>query len=113
MRLMILALVALTTGPALGQGLSIPGLGGGQGGSAADALQGAFGQQTPEQRRAFCTRVGQAAMRCGLSLDMSALSACLVRTLPPQDSARAARVINVSRGSPGALLSECGVTMGR
>ena len=77
------------------------------------ALQGAFGQQTPEQRRAFCTRVGQAAMRCGLSLDMNALSACLIRTLPPEDSARAARVINVSRGSPGALLNECGVTMGR
>ena len=44
---------------------------------------------------------------------MAALSACLIRTLPPEDSLRAARVINVSRGSPGALLGECGVVPAR
>lgn len=112
MRGMLMALAILAAGPAAGQGLSIPGLPGGGGGVTMEALQGAFGQQTPEQRRAFCTRVGQAAMRCG-TIDMAALSNCLIRSLPPQDSARAARVINVARGSPGALLHECGVTLGR
>ena len=109
MRLAIVALLILATGSASGQGLPPPG----QGGSAAQALQGAFGPQTPEQRRAFCTRVGQAALRCGLTSDMAALAACLIRTLPPEDSVRAARVINVSRGTPGALLGECGVAAAR
>lgn len=97
-------------GPAMAQGAPVPAPGSG---GAAQALLGAFGPMAPEQRRAFCMRVGQATMRCGLTSDMTALAACLIRTLPPEDSMRATRVINVSRGSPGALLGECGVTPGR
>jgi hypothetical protein len=128
----VLAVVAmLASGPALAQGFSVPGLGGGQGGgsqggglggalggalgggnagSTAQALQGIFGQQTPEQKRAFCTRVAGAARSCGLTLDVTALTACLMRSLPGEDSARVARVANTARGNPTALLSECGVT---
>ncbi len=128
----VLAVVAmLASGPALAQGFSVPGLGGGQGGgsqggglggalggalgggnagSTAQALQGIFGQQTPEQKRAFCTRVAGAARNCGLTLDVTALTACLMRSLPGEDSARVARVANTARGNPTALLSECGVT---
>lgn len=124
------------SGPALAQGFSLPNLGGGQGGgqgggiggalggalgqgqgqgagghapSTMSALQGVFGQQTPEQKRAFCTRVAGAARQCGLTLDMTALGSCLIRTLPGEDSARVARVANTARGNPTALLSECGV----
>lgn len=95
----------------MAQGLSLPGLGG-QGGSATDGLRGAFAEQTPEQRRAFCSRVAQAAASCG-TIDMTALSACLIRTLPPQDSARVARVANTSRGNVSGLMQECGITLGR
>lgn len=109
---LVLALLAAT--PAMAQGLSIPGLGGqgGSGGGSLGALQGAFAQQTPEQRRAFCGRVGQAAMRCG-TIEMTALSACLVRTLPPQDSTRVARVAQASGGNVSGLMNECGLTLGR
>jgi len=85
---------------------------GGQGGSATDALRGAFAEQTPEQRRAFCGRVAQAAASCG-TIEMAALSACLIRTLPAQDSARVARVANATRGNVGGLMQECGITLGR
>lgn len=125
--------------PALAQGFSLPNLGGsqgggqggglggalggmlgggsGQGGAAGgghspatlSALQGVFGQQTPEQKRAFCTRVAGAARQCGLTMDMTALGACLIRSMPGEDSARVARIANTARGSPMALLSECGV----
>ncbi len=125
------------TAPLAAQGISIPGLGGGGGGSQGggiagalggalggggagqsgghspatlSALQGVFGQQTPEQKRAFCTRVASQARNCGLTLDMTALGACLIRGMPPEDSARVARVANTARGNPVALLSECGVT---
>lgn len=98
-------------GGALGQGQG-QGQGQGAGGhapSTLSALQGVFGQQTPEQKRAFCTRVAGAARQCGLTLDMTALGSCLIRTLPGEDSARVARVANTARGNPTALLSECGV----
>lgn len=112
----ILAVVFLA-GPAMGQGLSLPpGLGGG-GGGASRGPQGmipGLGQpETPEQKRAFCQRVGQAAMRCGLGLDVTALSACLIRTLPAQDSMRVAQVANSARGDAGSLLTECGIGFGR
>ena len=106
------AFLLLAAAPAWGQGISIPGLGGGSGGGAVDALRGAFGEQTPEQKRAFCGRVGQAALACG-TREMAALSACMVKTLPPQDSARVARVANASRGNVGGLMQECGLTLGR
>jgi hypothetical protein len=105
------AVLLLAAVPAWGQGVSIPGLGG-SGGGTVDALRGAFGEQTPEQKRAFCGRVGQAALACG-TREMGALSACLVKTLPPQDSARVARVANASRGSAGGIMQECGLTLGR
>lgn len=129
MRAMLVAMAMLVAVPASAQ-LNIPGLGGGgqqqapgggglggmlgggqggAGGSTAAALQGVFGQQTPEQKRAFCTRVASAARGCGLTLDMTVLGACLVRSLPPEDSARVARVANTARGSPLALLNECGI----
>ena len=82
---------------------------GGHGGSAMDALRGAFTEQTPEQRRAFCGRVAEAAVSCGTS-EMVALLPCFIRSLPAQDSARAA---NATRGNLGGLLQECGVTLGR
>lgn len=107
-RIAIAAAVWLAAFPAWGQGLPIPG----QGGGAMDALRGALGEQTPEQKRAFCGREGQAALACGTK-EMAALSACLVRTLPPQDSARVARAANASRGNIGALMQECGLTLGR
>jgi hypothetical protein len=105
------AMMLIATSAAVAQGISIPGLGG-QGGSATDALRGAFAEQTPEQRRAFCGRVAQAAASCG-TIEMAALSACLIRTLPAQDSARVARVANATRGNVGGLIQECGITLGR
>ncbi len=107
----MVAALLLVAAPAWGQGISIPGLGG-SGGGAADALRGAFGQQTPEQKRAFCGRVGKAALGCGTK-EMAALSSCLIVTLPPQDSARVARVANSSRGNVSGLMQECGLTLGR
>ena len=106
-----LALLAFSPDPSLAQGLSgtVPG---GQGVSATDALRGAFAEQTPEQRRAFCGRVAQAAVSCGTT-DMAAVLVCLIRTLPTQDSARAARVANATRGNVGELIHECGITLGR
>ena len=95
------ALIAISASSALAQG-----------GSAVDVLRGAFAEQTPEQRRAFCGRVAQAAVSCGTT-DMAALLACLIRTLPAQDSARAARIANAARGNVGELIHECGITLGR
>ncbi len=65
--------------------------------------------QTPEQRRAFCQRVGTAASGCGLGIGAQALTACLIRTLPTQDSLRVARVANEARGDASSLMRECGV----
>ncbi len=139
MRKVLAVLVGMAmAGPAFAQGFSLPNLGGsqgsqgsqggglgsalggalgqggGQGGSGhapatMSALQGVFGQQTPEQKRAFCTRVAGAARQCGLTLDMTVLGTCLIRSLPAEDSARVARVANTARGNPSALLSECGL----
>ena len=83
-----------------------------QSGSAVDVLRGAFAEQTPEQRRAFCGRVAQGAVSCG-TVDMPALLSCLIRTLPVQDSARAARIANATRGNVGELVNECGITLAR
>ncbi len=115
-----MAIGLVLAAPALGQGLSLPGLGGGGGSGTAGAsrllgtLPGLGGQQeTPEQKRAFCQRIAGAAFRCGPTLDMANLSACLVRTLPPEDSLRVAQVANNARGNPSALLSDCGIGLGR
>ena len=107
----VLALIMISTGSAVAQSLSGTGSGT-NGGSATDALRGAFAEQTPEQRRAFCSRVAQAAVSCGTT-EIAALLACLIRTLPAQDSARAARVANASRGNVSELMRECGITLGR
>lgn len=125
-QVMVAAMLLLAGGlPAAAQGFSVPGLGGGStGGSGAGAgsggLGGALGSipglgqpETPEQKRAFCQRVAGAAARCGLGLDVTALSACLVRTLPAQDSMRVAQVANAARGSASSLLTECGIGFGR
>jgi hypothetical protein len=124
MRAAWMTVLVLLAGPAMGQGLQLPpGLGGGGsgGGGTSRSLPGGtqgmipgLGQpETPEQKRAFCQRVAQAAMRCGLGLDVTALSACLIRTLPPQDSMRVAQVANSARGNAGSLLTECGIGFGR
>ena len=113
---MVLAVLGLLAGaPALAQTQPGPagGQGGGQPGATAQALQNIFGAQSPEQRRALCRRVGEAAARCGLGTDIAALSSCLIRTLPPEDSVRVARIANTARGNAGALLTECGITFGR
>jgi hypothetical protein len=106
MRVVIGMVAMLAAGPAAAQGFGLPG-----GLSNIPGL--GHQQETPEQKRAFCQRAAGAAARCaasgGLSLDMVALSSCLVRTLPPQDSLRVAQVANSARGSAGALLSECGI----
>ena len=107
----VLALIMISTGSAVAQGLSGTSPGS-NGGSATDALRGAFAEQTPEQRRAFCGRVAQAAVSCGTP-EIAALLACLIRTLPAQDSARAARVANASRGNISELMRECGIILGR
>ena len=96
-----LALIVISAGSAMPQG-----------GSATDVLRGVLAEQTSEQRRAFCGRVAQAAVSCGTT-EIAALLACLIRTLPAQDSARAARVANASRGNVSELMRECGVTLGR
>ena len=101
----VLALIMISTGSAVAQSLSGTGPGS-NGGSATDALRGAFAEQTPEQRRAFCGRVAQAAVSCGTT-EIAALLTCLIRTLPVQDSARAARVANASRGNVSELMREC------
>ena len=106
--LTVLALLVFSVGSAVAQGLSAPG----NGGVVTDALRGAFAEQTPDQRRAFCSRVAQAAVSCG-TVDMAALLVCLIRTLPAQDSARAARIANATRGNVGELIHECGITLGR
>jgi len=58
----VLAFIMISTDSAVAQGLSGPGSGS-HGGSATDALRGAFAEQTPEQRRAFCGRVAQGIRR--------------------------------------------------
>lgn len=110
MRVAIGVLAATLATPVMAQGL--PGLGGGRV-PGLSQIPGLGQPETPEQKRAFCQRVGSAAMRCGLTLDATALSACLVRTLPPQDSLRVAQVADRARGSASSLLSDCGIGLGR
>jgi len=99
--ILMVLMLAIPVGNATAQGLS-----------AVDAVRGAFADQTPEQRRAFCGRVAQAAASCG-TIEMPALSACLIRALPTQDSVRVARVANATRGNIGGLVQECGIPLGR
>jgi len=119
MRKAWVAMLVLLAGPAMGQGLQLPpGLGGGGStrsmpGGAPGMIPGLGQPETPEQKRAFCQRVAGAAARCGLGLDVTALSACLVRTLPAQDSMRVAQVANAARGNASSLLNECGIGFGR
>lgn len=121
MRGVVVAVVLALAGPAMGQGLQVPGLGGGSGGGLGGALGNIPGlgnqPETPEQKRAFCQRVGGAVARCqlqaGLSVDMVGLTSCVVRALPPQDSLRVAQVANSARGNASALMSECGIGLGR
>lgn len=113
---LLAALLLALAGPGWSQGLQLPGgLGGGGGsrpGGALGQIPGLGQPETSEQKRAFCQRVAQAAMRCGLGLDVTALSACLVRTLPAQDSMRVAQVAHAARGSAASLLAECGIGFG-
>jgi hypothetical protein len=106
MRIPVLGLLALLAmaPSARAQGLpgGIPGLSGVPGLGSA--------QETPEQKRAFCQRVAGAAARCGLTLDVTALTSCLVRSLPPQDSLRVAQTAERARGNAGALLGDCGIS---
>ena len=104
MRYMVIGAMLLLAAPAFGQTLpgGIPGLSGVPGLGAA--------QETPEQKRAFCQRVAGAASRCGLTLDVTALTTCLVRSLPAQDSLRVAQTAERARGNAGALLSDCGIS---
>lgn len=108
MKVVIGLVAAWLAGPVMAQGL--PGFGGG---GLPGGIPGLTQPETPEQKRAFCQRVGAAALRCGPTLDATALSACLVRTLPPPDSLRVAQVADRARGSAASLLSECGVGFGR
>lgn len=89
--------------PSMPSAPSVPSLGGQVPGTQA------LTAQTPEQRRAFCQRVGTAASGCGLGIGAQALTTCLVRTLPTQDSLRVARVANEARGDASSLMRECGV----
>jgi len=108
MRVLVIGVLALLTMPAFGQGLP-GGLSGGLPGmSGIPGLGGA--QETPEQKRAFCQRVAAAASRCGLTLDITALTTCLVRALPVQDSLRVAQVAERARGNAGGLLGDCGIS---
>ncbi|MDB5382557.1 MAG: hypothetical protein JWO26_2189 [Rhodospirillales bacterium] len=95
----------LAAGPAFAQ-FSVPSLPS-LGGQAPST--GALTTQTPEQRRAFCQRVGSAASTCGLGIGGQALTACVIRALPTQDSLRVARVANDARGDASSVLRECGV----
>jgi hypothetical protein len=97
----------LPSAPSAPSSPSIPGFGG-----SGSSVPGAstLTQQTPDQRRAFCQRVGAAAQRCGTSLDVTALSSCVVRSLPTEDSMRVAQAANNARGDASSVLSECGVS---
>lgn len=116
MRRFLLMAALLAAGPAAAQSLpsmpSLPSIGGGSsgGGTSVPNIPGLGQQQTPDQRRAFCQRVGEAASRCGLSLEVTALSSCVVRSLPAEDSLRVAQAANNARGNAGSVLSECGVS---
>lgn len=117
-RFLVTAALLLAAGPAAAQSLpsmpSLPSIGGGSsgGGSGLPNIPGlGQQQQTPDQRRAFCQRVGEAASRCGTSLDVTALSSCVIRGLPAEDSLRVAQVANNARGNASSVLSECGVSL--
>jgi len=113
MRLLATMFLVLGIGAAAAQGLpglgSLPGQGGGSLPQGLSGIPGLGQPETPEQKRAFCQRVGQAAASCGLTLSVTTMTTCLVRTLPPQDSLRVAQVAERARGSAGSLLSECGI----
>lgn len=101
MRMVLALIVLLGVAPALGQGL--PGL-----------LRGTQ-QETPQQKREFCQRIATAAGRCAIGggLSATAVTACLMQGLPPQDQLRVAQAAQSARGSVSGLLSECGIGFGR
>ncbi len=112
MRVWLMAAMLAIPAPAMGQGFSLPNLGGGSGGMLGN-VPGLGGQaETPQQKREFCQRVAGATMRCG-TFDMTALGACLVRSMPPGDSMRVAQVANNARGNVSSLMSDCGISLGR
>ncbi len=119
MRVWLVMAMLAASAPAMGQGLSLPNLGG-SGNSGGGGAAGMLGNipglgaqaETPQQKREFCQRVAGAAMRCG-TVDMTALAACLVRSMPPQDSMRVAQVANNARGNVSSLMSDCGIGLGR
>lgn len=99
----------MAAGPVLAQGLSLPGQG-------ALSIPGLLAPaETPQQKREFCQRVATAAGRCATSggVAMTALTACLVQSLPTQDSMRVAQVAQSARGNAASLLTECGIGLGR
>jgi hypothetical protein len=113
MRVVMAVLAMTAAGPAFGQGLGqgMPGLGRG-----VPAIPGLTAQpETPQQKREFCQRVAGAAGRCAASggMAVTALTSCLVQSLPAQDSMRVAQVAQSARGSAGSLLSDCGIGLGR
>jgi hypothetical protein len=117
--LRVLAMMAVLAMPGSGaaQGMA-PGMAPGLLGPGRNvpSIQGLTTQQeTPEQKRAFCQRVATAASRCGMAggFSMAAMTTCLVQGLPAQDSMRVAQVAQSSRGGAAALLSECGIGLGR
>lgn len=116
MRRFLVMAALLAAGPAVAQSLpsmpSLPSIGGGSsgGGSSLPNIPGLGQQQTPDQRRAFCQRVGEAASRCG-TLDVMALSTCVIRNLPAEDSMRVAQAANNARGDASSVLGACGVSL--
>ncbi|WP_439596123.1 hypothetical protein [Falsiroseomonas sp.] len=109
MRVALAMVAMLAAGPALGQGLTLPGRG-------AQGVPGLIAPaETQQQKREFCQRVAAAAGRCAMAGGAAApaLAACLVQGLPAQDSMRVAQLAQSARGSVAGLLSECGVGLGR
>jgi len=76
----------------------------------SSALAQAPSAEEQGRKRAFCQRVAEAAMRCGPSLDLTGLSACMLRGLAFQDSLRLAQLTAVARGNPASVLTECGIS---
>ncbi|WP_431270989.1 hypothetical protein [Dankookia sp. P2] len=110
MRIVSAMVAMLVAEPAVAQGLpNIPGLG--------NAIPGLSKPQTPEEKRAFCSRAAGVAAKCagagGLTLDAVGLTSCLMKSMSPQDQLQLAQVAQRAGGSAGSLLSECGIGFSR